>query len=66
MHRIKGLEFDHIILASANDDELPPQYLIEKQDNKTTKERALIYVAITRARKSAFITSYDKLTSFIK
>ncbi|MCM8885068.1 MAG: AAA family ATPase [Candidatus Thiodiazotropha sp.] len=64
MHRVKGLEFDQVILASVNEGLVPlQQVLMNKGDDisKTTaetEERSLIHVAITRARKRAFVLSY--------
>lgn len=52
MHRVKGIEFDHMILAhmeAAQWDALDKPLTIES--------RSLIYVAATRARKSVFVTS---------
>ena len=66
MHRIKGIEFDYVILASACENIIPLQrIMLEKenpvdQKNFEIKERSLLYVACTRARKALFITSYDK------
>ena len=66
VHRVKGLEFDQLILASANEGLLPLEYVLKDKadqvsmEDAKTEERSLVYVAITRARKSAFILSYGK------
>jgi len=64
IHRVKGLEFDQVILASANDGLIPLDYALRgkadavSREDADTEERSLVYVAITRARKSAFVLSY--------
>lgn len=70
VHRVKGLEFDQLILASANDGLVPIEIALRnKGDNVSledaeTEERSLIYVAVTRARKKAFVLSYGKASKF--
>lgn len=72
MHRVKGLEFDQVILASANDGLIPLDFVLNnKADNISredaeTEERSLVYVAITRARKSAFVLGYGVLSRFFR
>ena len=70
IHRVKGLEFDQVILASANDGLIPLDYALKdkadsvSKENADTEERSLVYVAITRARKSAFVLSYGALGGY--
>ncbi len=68
MHRVKGLEFDEIIIASVNDSVVPLQAslfgdlssdIAEETDNL---ERALLYVAATEQRKKVLMTCYGKTT----
>jgi superfamily I DNA/RNA helicase len=72
MHRVKGLEFNHMICPGVNEDVLPLSYGLSLQDNEQSKsdfelkERSLFFVALTRARKSVLITSYGKMSSFLK
>ena len=72
MHRVKGLEFNHMICPGVNDQTLPLHHALELQDNEESrsdfelKERSLFFVALTRARKSVLITSYGKKSSFIE
>lgn len=72
VHRVKGLEFDQVILASANDGLVPLDFALRdkadalSKEDADTEERSLVYVAITRARKSAFILSYGAPSSFFK
>lgn len=70
VHRVKGLEFDQVILASANDGLVPLSYAIQDKADKVSlrqaenEERSLVYVALTRARKSAVVVSYGKASRF--
>jgi superfamily I DNA/RNA helicase len=70
VHRVKGLEFDQLILASANQGLVPLYYALQGKADQVsaseaeTEERSLVYVAITRARKQAFILGYGQLSEF--
>jgi superfamily I DNA/RNA helicase len=70
VHRVKGLEFDQVILASANDGLIPLDFALRdkadavSKEDADTEERSLVYVAITRARKSAFVLSYGALSGY--
>lgn len=72
MHRVKGLEFEHVIIAGANRGVLPLERAVSKSDNAVsgrnseTAERALLYVALTRARRSALITGYGEASPYVK
>jgi len=63
MHRVKGIEFDHVIVASVNEGIIPLSQAVDNLDNEIArqeaiaKERALLYVSLTRARKSAYLTT---------
>jgi superfamily I DNA/RNA helicase len=63
MHRVKGLEFEHMIVAGANRGIVPLDFALAAGDdaitqrNLETGERALLYVALTRAKRSALITA---------
>lgn len=70
MHRVKGLEFQYVFVVAANDGIIPLPVAINKNDavselETMTSERCLLYVAITRAQKEAFITSYGKMSGFL-
>lgn len=70
MHRVKGLEFQYVFIVSANKRTVPLEAAIDHSDpvaerESYTAERCLLYVAITRAQKQAFITSYGKKSEFI-
>lgn len=70
VHRVKGLEFDQVILASANDGLIPLDFALKNKadaiskEDADTEERSLVYVAITRARKSAFVLSYGAISEY--
>jgi len=71
MHRVKGLEFDTMILASANKGIIPHSKAISGSDSVTEEEglkseKALLYVAVTRARRNVLITGYGHLSTFLE
>ncbi|MCD8306846.1 MAG: UvrD-helicase domain-containing protein [Clostridia bacterium] len=67
MHRIKGLEFKYVFLCSLNSDILPPKtyksyysrYLDDVTlNNMLVKDQCLLYMAMTRAQRGVYLTSY--------
>nr|HQU74268.1 UvrD-helicase domain-containing protein [Calditrichia bacterium] len=62
MHRVKGIEFDHMIIAGVNSGIVPLEITRGSSEDPAIaadhdlKERALLYVAATRARKTVVIT----------
>ncbi len=71
MHRVKGLEFDTMIIASANEGIIPHHKAVSGSDSITEEEglvseKALLYVAVTRARKSVLITGYGQISTFLR
>jgi superfamily I DNA/RNA helicase/plasmid maintenance system killer protein len=72
MHRVKGLEFEHVIIVAANHGVLPLDAAFgDAEDtvarrNADTAERSLLYVSLTRARKSASITGYGRMSQYVK
>lgn len=66
MHRVKGLEFDYVIVAGVNEGVVPltARQLSELEAFETaeneTRERALLYVAVTRAKRGAVITTHGR------
>lgn len=71
MHRVKGLDFDHVIIASMNDGVVPfdvGEKSDEKQieDERLLKERSLLFVAATRAKKSLLVTYYGNISTLLK
>lgn len=71
MHRVKGLEFEHMIVVAANNGILPLEVAVDDAEdavakrNAETGERSLLYVALTRARRSATITAYGDLSPLL-
>jgi len=71
MHRVKGLEFDYVMLAAVNKKWLPLKVTENFADDVSaqefnTGERCLLYVALTRARRSACITCYGEMSGLVK
>ena len=71
MHRVKGLEFRYVFVVSVNNRIVPLASAIDHTDaisekETTTAEKCLLYVALTRAQKGAYITSYGKKSDFLK
>ena len=70
MHRVKGLEFQYVFVVSVNKRIVPLEAAINRSDpiaerESYTSEKCLLYVALTRAQKQAYITSYGKKSEFI-
>lgn len=64
MHRVKGLEFDYVVVVDVNDGVCPPKPALQAAGSDSValneiykEERSLIYVAMTRAKKSVLLTS---------
>lgn len=58
VHQSKGLEFDHVFIAGLCEDEFPGYYA--KRDGKIEEEKRLFYVALTRAKRSLFLSSHQE------
>lgn len=71
MHRVKGLEFDHMFVAAVNKKVLPFGSKADFEDDISleefrTGEKCLLYVALTRARKSAYVSCFGGLSELVK
>ena len=71
MHRVKGLEFQYVFVAAVNYRVLPLYSAINRTDavseaESIISEKCLLYVALTRAQKGAYITSYGRKSEFLK
>ncbi|NVK41163.1 MAG: AAA family ATPase [Oceanospirillaceae bacterium] len=70
MHRVKGLEFDAVFVASVNRGLVPLDFVISSAADAVTRrqreneERALVYVSLTRARKLAFVYGYGQMSEW--
>lgn len=70
MHRVKGLEFHYVLVVAVNQRILPLTPAINRTDavseeESITSEKCLLYVALTRAQKGAYITSYGTPSEFL-
>lgn len=66
MHRVKGLQFNYVILAGINEGFLPLKSALSNAFDKATSnalissERSLIHVAATRAKQCVVVSYYGK------
>lgn len=70
MHRVKGLDFDHVIIASMNNGIVPLEVSDKSdeeqiEDERLLKEKSLVFVAATRAKKSLLVSSYGERSTFL-
>lgn len=70
MHRVKGLEFKYVFVVAANSRIVPLPAAINHTDavseaESIASEKCLLYVALTRAQKGVYITSYGKKSEFL-
>jgi superfamily I DNA/RNA helicase len=71
MHRVKGLEFDHVIIASVREGVVPLNVVELESGDPVVKreaevhERALLYVAATRAKRDVMVTGFGKRSAFV-
>lgn len=71
MHRVKGLEFDVILLANMSQGVVPLDSALRRarregnEEDVIQAERSLVYVAMTRAKRSTTITAVGTLSPLI-
>jgi len=71
MHRVKGLEFDHVILCGINKGvvPLPTQDFISDDVSVSAmaeaRERSLLFETATRAKKTVMVTSYGEKSAYL-
>jgi superfamily I DNA/RNA helicase/mRNA-degrading endonuclease RelE of RelBE toxin-antitoxin system len=71
MHRVKGLEFDRVIIAAVNDGVVPLEVVSIESNDPVVKresdvhERALLYVAATRAKREVLVTSFGEGSRYL-
>lgn len=72
MHRVKGLEFEYMIIAGINAQTMPLKWAVdgagdgESRHQVELMERSLLYVAATRAKKQVYITGSGKESPFVQ
>lgn len=71
MHKIKGLEYDYVFIICANKDVLPLKIAVDSAGDEVEqreirkREKNLLYVAATRARKQLYITAAGNISEFL-
>lgn len=70
MHRVKGLEFQYIFVVAVNKRIVPLASAIDHTDSVSeqetmTAEKCLLYVALTRAQKGAYVSGYGQMSEFL-
>lgn len=71
MHRVKGLEFEHMIIAGMGARNMPAAWMLADAPDDAARERieimerSLLYVATTRARRQVYITAYGTPSPFL-
>ncbi|MBN1448338.1 MAG: AAA family ATPase, partial [Bacteroidetes bacterium] len=72
MHRVKGLEFEHMIIAGMSARNMPAAWMLADapdaaaRERIETMERSLLYVATTRARRQVYITGYGTPSKYLE
>ena len=71
MHRVKGLELDRVVVAGMSEDLMPWRAAVSRSEDAAVKreaemmERALLYVAVTRAKRAVLVTAHGKPSGWI-
>ena len=70
MHRAKGTEFSRVLLFGINEGLIPAEYLVKNLNpadraDAFIRERALLYVAATRARDELVVTYSGRGSAFL-
>lgn len=71
MHRVKGLEFTCVFVVGMTKTAMPLKSAIRSSDPVSKEEainaeRCLLYVALTRAKKAAYVMAYGQISEFIQ
>ncbi|MGM9999416.1 MAG: 3'-5' exonuclease [Candidatus Bruticola sp.] len=68
MHRVKGLEFKYMFIASVNEDVVPPKFSLSGSSSEdiVAAEKCLLYVAMTRAQKSVYLTGFGAISTLLQ
>jgi superfamily I DNA/RNA helicase len=71
MHRVKGLEFDQVLIPGLSDDQMPLRSELARRPDQVSRdvfeqqERSLLHVAATRAKKRVVITYSGRPSSLL-
>lgn len=71
MHRIKGMEFDTVVMVDVNDGIVPSSRFLKKCADPESRreqemiERSLLYVAATRARRALYVFSWGTPSAYL-
>ncbi|WP_018296346.1 3'-5' exonuclease [Corynebacterium lubricantis] len=70
MHSAKGLEFTHVVLLGVNAKSMPQAFRLNglaeaERDDVLQRERALLYVAASRARDALMITAVGEASELL-
>jgi AAA domain/UvrD-like helicase C-terminal domain len=70
MHRAKGAEFEHVVVAHVDATTVPDAYALQstdpdERDDVLARERLLLYVACSRARESTTVTWSGQPSPFL-
>ena len=71
MHRVKGLQFEYMILPGLDARSMPLKGLIDRasepsaREKQILSERCLLHVAATRAKKQVFVSYFGVGSSFL-
>lgn len=72
MHRAKGLEFNRVIVAGVREGIVPHRRALQQagdqadRKQRLKRERSLLYVAVTRAKRDVVITSHGVLSPWLE
>lgn len=64
MHRVKGLEFEHVFIAGMRAGVMPPAGAVTEAD--LLRERCLLHVAASRARETLTVTGWGRLSPLVQ
>lgn len=70
MHSAKGMEFNEVVIMGMNNGQMPLHWVLRglgehEKNAQLQRERALLYVAASRARDSLLITSSGKMSGMV-
>lgn len=72
MHRVKGIEFEHVLIVAIQEGLVTLAYTMRGCDNEVSRlnaemgECSLLYVAATRAKRTVTVSYHGKKSEFLK